>query len=1168
MNTREQSYKIRTLNLYNIIDFLSSIEISGIANTEPYKLDLSNLAVYDSVISNVQIYPDTAFFYQSRCAACVDNKKDALLDLILFLDCKGVFSTNNECAVKKGKKNEAKKERKNSIQKYAESIFVNGIKIRFNKNEEYNLFLPFDKSGSMSREARITFVSTKSIYGEPFRKRLDERICLGINFADMKGIIASKFYAYRGLMLTAAKRIELCSLLGSDISDNELKDIAKKLASLIIVINTGKDSIVPPNEEINVISAREDNANKWTRTIERKTYKDHSIDRFDGEGLISNDLSSLVNSLLGEEEHRITSYQIRLPFGKGMLHEVDFHRFFREELKLPEDSLIEDIYHNKRRIYDAQIILTSSMFKCAGWLTRCYKEELDGFNDLMEFYFYRCLKYKHALYIGNTNMMLHNDGYVRLNYQFLSTIDLNKEQIEELFNQHAALVPQVAKGKMLFSIDNTDNSFSDDDSSNSQISPWIQAYNYCENKQKETLLEDSKVAGMLRGTIESLHRDAAIGRILARGEYRFLSRDLLALLLDFANMIDNKSVRVESIKRSNTIRTNHYYMPRMLHAKHVKREAYAAILRNPHLSRNEEALAKRGYEVADKPYYQEYFSHLKGVVMVSYDSLIPMAVGGADFDGDLVMVVHEPIIVDAIKRGVYSNNCETEQDDLKRSLYIIDIPEVRGTPQENGLCGVDDLHYGIPIDYESIRQTFNSRVGLISNMAVRFAKQDAISVLKNNDNHGNTDSAECTILTGLEIDAAKNGRRPSFESINNRLALLDKNDKNKVDGNDYFIGFKEKFLTLPKFSRSWHKTANGDYQIVHRFRKCFTVKKPTTENGLSPIDALPWYYFQKIDNQNAQLESATQEYCVKSHGSQETAKKPELYYFHNYSESYDSVKDNILEIIRAYTSVIKRASIDYKNEMLSQNARYCEAIKSILRLQYDSLFANCFLSEKTVLDVFQDAYGYIRDRIYNTHNDCRTESDTEEAKSDIDHKIAMMDGECWAFMDREAKDAFIKKYIGALNMTNQEDSNVMTLLTNFSQGGYKILYYMLKSIYCDIITSDYDPDPTTDISNTNDGSSLQLKYFQIYRMGKREKLLRKDWHSRLVEECKKDISNLFADKKDFWDYVMKIAWEERKKNGADYRGDFFWNVIPPVVIANNTVPSKKTNKKKGGEFNA
>ena len=52
----------------------------------------------------------------------------------------------------------------------------------------------------------------------------------------------------------------------------------------------------------------------------------HIAIEMEKEGLISKEYAARLNKALGG---RHTSFQIRLPFVKGMLHQVDFHDFFR-----------------------------------------------------------------------------------------------------------------------------------------------------------------------------------------------------------------------------------------------------------------------------------------------------------------------------------------------------------------------------------------------------------------------------------------------------------------------------------------------------------------------------------------------------------------------------------------------------------------------------------------------------------------------------------------------------------------------------------------------------------------------------------------------------------------------------------------------------------------------
>ena len=68
-----------------------------------------------------------------------------------------------------------------------------------------------------------------------------------------------------------------------------------------------------------------------------------------------------------------------------------------------------------------------------------------------------------------------------------------------------------------------------------------------------------------------------------------------------------------------------------------------SLLRNPHISKNESVQVR---PLKDVGYYRnKYFSHLTDVIMVPDNSNIPMRLGGADFDGDMVKTIADRIII-------------------------------------------------------------------------------------------------------------------------------------------------------------------------------------------------------------------------------------------------------------------------------------------------------------------------------------------------------------------------------------------------------------------------------------------------------------------------------------------------------------------------------------------
>ena len=93
--------------------------------------------------------------------------------------------------------------------------------------------------------------------------------------------------------------------------------------------------------------------------------------------------------LCGKKVH--TSFQIRMPYVKGMLHEVDFKDF----LTLCGTDTITDLWGMEHSVRDVDVILTKSMFKGYGWLTA------SGMS--WEDYWAVFRKYRHALYITNVS---------------------------------------------------------------------------------------------------------------------------------------------------------------------------------------------------------------------------------------------------------------------------------------------------------------------------------------------------------------------------------------------------------------------------------------------------------------------------------------------------------------------------------------------------------------------------------------------------------------------------------------------------------------------------------------------------------------------------------------------------------------------------------------------
>ena len=150
---------------------------------------------------------------------------------------------------------------------------------------EYH-YLAFERSNSMSRQARLSFI--RADYYDAVRRRI---------MLDMKiGLCQlSKLYAYNGLMLSSGARVDS---IGID-----------KPHRVIII-----DNPTTTEHNVPVITVEDDGTQSNPRRYHR-VEKRMDIDtlNFDGEGIISKEYAAVLDrAYCGQHIH--TSFQIRLPY--------------------------------------------------------------------------------------------------------------------------------------------------------------------------------------------------------------------------------------------------------------------------------------------------------------------------------------------------------------------------------------------------------------------------------------------------------------------------------------------------------------------------------------------------------------------------------------------------------------------------------------------------------------------------------------------------------------------------------------------------------------------------------------------------------------------------------------------------------------------------------------
>lgn len=672
---------------------------------------------------------DNALFYQIMCvlhgdgfeAPRGDRLVSDLSDAIFYMNFEHIFDRNGQ-------------QKKYGLrQQKARDLFrPEGIVLDFGSGAQR--YLAFERSASMSRHAQLSFLRA-DLY-ESVRRR----IMMDIHIGECQ---LSKLYAYNGLLLSGGTRVD-----GVDIDR----------PGRVIVIDNEK-YIVPQTDVVTVADDGTQNSTRKYHRVER--CEDVEVLCFDGEGLISTEYAKAVDrAYCGDVLH--TSFQIRLPYVKGMLHQVDFKDF----LASAGIKTITDIWEDVHNVADVDIILTKSMFKGYDWLTDDGKSWADYWDAFR--------RYRHALYITGVSKERPTET-TELNYQFFNTLtlddyDFRPDEVPELWENDRAeySYPWLTKktelayyqlcadeefrlNYFLHVPEQTNDDGEESDEPQSRRREKERALLMARLlKKNPRLIAEPVFTKELDAKAEAVLKQYSIGHLTVDGDNRYLSADLLELLLSLVNPLELPTAEARMFylrARTRTLRNGKCYAPGSVY----QHETDCTILRNPHIAKNEEVAA---FLPAEKDALREhYLGHLTDVVMVNARGLSAERLGGADFDGDMVKTITDPIVCHCVNLNSIraSFNGETV---YSYSLPLLHIPAAK--PQ---MRDADDWL----ARFEVVSSTFSSRVGQICNAALDR------SVIAYNENIPAKERERCrqetetlAILTGLEIDSAKSGVRPDL----------------------------------------------------------------------------------------------------------------------------------------------------------------------------------------------------------------------------------------------------------------------------------------------------------------------------------------------------------------------------------------------------------------------
>lgn len=351
-------------------------------------------------------------------------------------------------------------------------------------------------------------------------------------------------------------------------------------------------------------------------TVEPKVTEKHNEDfennMSDGCSMMLPNLSKRWNGELnGDSEHTMSGCNMRCAFTKGMALTFDFIRFAEEIIgasaEHPEKYLIKDYWEKERDIRDADLILTESQLK------------LCGSYSSWEDYYEKCIANHYTLRVTKTSEE-ENDDIRQLNYQFIQSLDLTDDDIDEL------IAPTVNEIKDIMELDPRK-------SVAYLCGKGLNEKNviFAENIAKALMIDkiainDPYIRSKIKKMINRRIKDAKIGVLDLHGNFQILSGDLYALCESMFGL------EPHGILKAGEIYSKYWYdegVDRVLCFRAPMSNAHSIVAQN--ICKDKKAL--------------DWFQYIDTCIVVNGWDTMPAALNGFDFDGDLLFTTNNASLI-------------------------------------------------------------------------------------------------------------------------------------------------------------------------------------------------------------------------------------------------------------------------------------------------------------------------------------------------------------------------------------------------------------------------------------------------------------------------------------------------------------------------------------------
>jgi len=487
-----------------------------------------------------------------------------------------------------------------------DGFYVNGIH-----------FIHTEKSASMSRNSVIGFIDSTT------EEELNKRITMDMK---IEQTVLAKLLAYRGLFFSGCFCLE------------------NWYPNIVVVDDY---SVTIPNQHIKyLIDTEKEYVNKegntciWKEKGLKEDYCGVKINPWDGSGIHSPEITQYIKEKIKPEENP-TSILWRLPYGKGMTHEVDFKSWFKNESKL---STITDIFKVIHNIEDVDIIVGKSFYKGYN-----YFKEYDDYRD-WENYWKVFKKYNHCIGVSAWNYSFENEPKMKkASYQILQDLNLDFEDFLELADYTKEWINKVINGDLIYTYCFLGLFADHYKPSNDYMRAIL--------KNPEMLKEEC----VRKYLIELLKKNIDLmkcGKLFLDGSFKFVVTDLIMFLQYISGDKNPKGV----------LNSFEFYSKNINTAIIGER----IIERNPHISHEEHVILKG----VNHDLLEKYCGHLANLCQINGHSITLPRLNGADEDGDRVFVIDSDIMKNGIKRDLpIVIDMEDKVTALKEDINIDNIIE-------------------------------------------------------------------------------------------------------------------------------------------------------------------------------------------------------------------------------------------------------------------------------------------------------------------------------------------------------------------------------------------------------------------------------------------------------------------------------------------------------------